>query len=82
MKLRLHFKNITKLNSQPKQESRENIKTSLNSLDRPSIGVHQNECLMLQITSKELETVLNELKNRHQGVMVYRMSGIRPLGRV
>lgn len=51
------------LYSQPKLENKENIKTFLDSLDLPSIGEHQNNCLTTQITEKELETALKKLKN-------------------
>lgn len=51
------------LYSQPIQESKENIKTFLNSLDLPSVGEHQNEFLSSQITMKELDTALGRLKS-------------------
>lgn len=41
--------------SQPNQDSKENIKTFLNSLDLPSIGEKQNNFLSSQITKKNLK---------------------------
>lgn len=51
------------LYSQPQLESKKNIKALLDSLDLPTIGAHQNECINSPISKKELENALQKLEN-------------------